>query len=99
MKVRFKASFASDLRPLKDKSLLERIKTLIANVEAAQTLSDLPNLKRLRGGGAYFRGRLGDYGVGIAVEAGDIQRPQPRKAQHHAWPLTSSHSLLNYNGT
>ena len=68
MKVRFKASFANDLRPLKDKSLLERIKALIAKVEAARSLSELPNLKKLRGGGAYYRVRLGDYRVGIAVE-------------------------------
>jgi len=38
LKVRFKASFAKDLRALKDKALLERINELIANIEAAQSL-------------------------------------------------------------
>jgi mRNA interferase RelE/StbE len=66
--VRFKASFASDLRALKDKPLLERVKTLIAKVESADSLLEIPNLKRLRGGGAYYRVRLGDYRVGLAVE-------------------------------
>ena len=60
MKVGFKASFAADLRALKDKSLLERVKALIAKVESAQSLPEIPNLKRLRGGGAYYRVRLGD---------------------------------------
>jgi len=66
--VRFKASFAADLRALKDKPLLERVKTLIAKVESADSLLEIPNLKRLRGFGAYYRVRLGDYRVGLAVE-------------------------------
>ena len=68
MKVRFKASFASDLRAVKDKSLLERVKALIAKVESAESLPEIPNLKKLRGGGAYYRVRLGDYRVGLAAE-------------------------------
>jgi mRNA interferase RelE/StbE len=70
--VRFKASFAADLRALKDKPLLERVKTLIAKVESADSLLEIPNLKRLRGGGAYYRVRLGDYRVGLAVEEGAV---------------------------
>ena len=68
MKVRFKASFAKDLRALNDKSLLERIKALIATVESAQKLAEVPHLKKLRGAGAYYRARLGDYRVGMAAE-------------------------------
>ena len=72
MKVRFKASFAKDLRALKDKALLERIKELIANVEAAQSLAEVSNLKKLRGGGGYYRVRVGDYRVGLATEEGAV---------------------------
>ena len=72
MKVRFKASFAGDLRDLKDRSLLDRIKALIAQVEAAPGLTELSNLKKLRGGGAYYRVRVGDYRVGIALEQDEV---------------------------
>jgi mRNA interferase RelE/StbE len=72
LKVRFKASFASDLRALKDKSLLERIKALITTVESAETPLEIPNVKKLRGGGAYYRVRLGDYRVGLDVEENAI---------------------------
>ena len=68
MKVRFKASFATDLRALKDRPILDRIKATIATVESAESLLELSNLKKLRGGGAYYRVRVGDYRVGIAVE-------------------------------
>ena len=72
MNVRFKASFARDLRALKDKALLERIKQLIANVEAARSLAEVSNLKKLRGGGGYYRVRIGDYRVGLATEEGVV---------------------------
>ena len=68
MKVRFKASFASDLRALNDKSLLERIRAVIVKVESAQCLAEIPNLKKLKGGGAYYRVRVGDYRVGLTAE-------------------------------
>jgi len=62
----------SDLRAPKDQALRDRIKSLIADVEAAQNLSELSNFKKLRGGGAYYRVRLGDYRVGIALEEGAV---------------------------
>lgn len=68
MKVRFKASFLSDLKAVKDRLLHERVKALIERVESAHDLSEIPNLKKLRGGGAYFRVRVGDYRVGLAIE-------------------------------
>jgi mRNA interferase RelE/StbE len=71
LRVRFKASFARDLGALKDKSLLERVKALIAAVESAETPLEIPNLKKLRGG-AYYRVRLGDYRVGLVVEESAI---------------------------
>jgi len=72
LNVRFKASFAGDVRALKDKALLERIKKLVANIEAAQSLAEVPNLKQLRGGGGYYRVRVGDYRVGLATEEGVV---------------------------
>jgi len=68
LKVRFKESFARDLRNLKDKALLDRIRALIESVEKAESLADVGSLKKLRGGGAYYRIRVGDYRVGLAVE-------------------------------
>ena len=68
MKVSFKASFVTDLRAARDKLLQERVRTLIAKVESAMSLSEVPNVKKLRGGGGYYRVRVGNYRVGLAVE-------------------------------
>jgi len=68
LKVRFKSSFVRDLGDLKDAALLERIKQVINSVEAAQNLAELSNVKKLRGGGDYFRVRLGESRLGLAFE-------------------------------
>lgn len=67
MNVQFKDSFARDIRSIKDKDLLERIKELIELVEQAQSLNEISSFKKLRGGN-YYRMRIGDYRVGLVVE-------------------------------
>lgn len=73
MRVRFRKSFVSDLQAVKDKSLHERVKALIVKVESAQNLLEVPNLKKLRGAGAYYRVRVGDCRVGLAVEESVVE--------------------------
>ena len=67
MKVEFRESFAKDLKGLQDKNLLKRAKEVIEAVEKADSLMKMPNLKKLKGGGNYFRLRVGDYRVGVAL--------------------------------
>ena len=71
MNVQFRSSFAKDLRAIKDKGLLKRVKEAIEQVEKAPSLQALTNIKRLKGGGNYYRIRIGDYRLGIVVE-GDV---------------------------
>ena len=68
MKVEFRESFVKDLKSVKDKSLLKRAKEVIEAVEEADSLADISNLKKLKGGGKYFRLRVGDYRVGVSLE-------------------------------
>lgn len=68
MKVEFRESFVKDLKIIKDKSLLKRAKDIIEAVENADSLAELSNLKKLKGGGNYFRLRVGNYRVGISLE-------------------------------
>jgi mRNA interferase RelE/StbE len=68
VRVEFRESFARDLKGVKDKGLLKRIKESIEAVEKAHSLVEMSNLKKLKGGGNYFRLRIGDYRLGIALE-------------------------------
>ena len=68
MKVEFRDSFAKDLKGVKEKGLLGRVREVIEAVEKAGSLAELPNLKKLKGGGNYFRVRVGDYRIGVALD-------------------------------
>ena len=68
MKVEFRESFAKDLKGVKDKNLLKRAKETIEAIEKADSLVEMSNLKKLKGSGNYFRLRIGDYRIGIALE-------------------------------
>ena len=67
MKVEFKESFAKDLKGVKDRDFLKRVKELVEVVEKVDSLREVPNLKKLKGGGNHFRLRVGDYRVGISL--------------------------------
>ena len=69
MKVEFKASFAKDLRSIKDNALLARIKEVI---EQVSDLQQLTNLKKLKSGANYYRIRVGEYRLGITIEGATV---------------------------
>jgi mRNA interferase RelE/StbE len=68
MRVEFKKSFLKDLKKLKDKQLKELIFDCIVQVEAAQHLGQIRNLKKLTGYDDYFIIRIGDYRIGLKIE-------------------------------
>lgn len=68
MKTEFRKSFAKDLKKIKDKSLLTKLKKAIEAVEAASGLSTITNLKKLKAEGNYYRIRVGDYRIGLLLD-------------------------------
>lgn len=69
MKTAFRKSFQRDLKSLKkNREMLGRIREKIEEVESIDALQDLPSIKKLSGGDAFYRIRVGDYRIGIAVE-------------------------------
>jgi mRNA interferase RelE/StbE len=69
MKTAFKKSFAKDLRNYsKDRTLLSRVEETILQVEAADTITDITNLKKLKAEGSYYRIRIGNYRLGLIIE-------------------------------
>jgi mRNA interferase RelE/StbE len=68
VKIAFRESFARDLKSVRDKKLLRRVKEHIEAVESTDSPNSLPNLKKLKGPKNYFRLKLGDYRIGLALE-------------------------------
>ena len=69
MKTEFKDSFLKDIRSIKDKKLLSRLEQFILAVESVDNLSQIPNLKKLKGqkNKVYYRSRIGNYRVGLII--------------------------------
>ena len=72
MTLEFRTSFTRDLRRVRDRSLLKRLKQTIEEVEAAVRVLDIKNLKKLRTEGHYYRIRLGGYRIGLLIEDNTI---------------------------
>lgn len=68
MNVQFRSSFAKDLRNIKNKDLLSRIKEAVEQFEKAQSLQSIGNIKKLRGSGNYYRVRVGEHRIGLVVD-------------------------------
>lgn len=68
MNVQFRGSFYKDLRNIKNKDLLDRIREAIEYIEKTQNLHDITNLKKLKGGSNYYRIRVGEYRIGLTIE-------------------------------
>jgi mRNA interferase RelE/StbE len=68
MKVEFKKSFLKDLKKLKNKSLQNSIYNCIIQIESAESLVEIKNLKKLTGFELHYRIRVGDYRIGLKLE-------------------------------
>jgi len=72
VKTAFRESFARDLKGVREKKLLNRVREAIETIENADSLSVLLNLKKLKGEKNYFRLKVGNYRIGIVVESDTV---------------------------
>jgi len=68
MKICYESSFEKDLKRIKDKMLLTRVKQVIKEIKQADNLDTIKKLKKMKGYDTFYRIRLGDYRMGIEVE-------------------------------
>ena len=67
MKEAFEASFARDLKHVRDRRVLKQVQQVIEAVKAVPGISAVQDLKKMQGYDTYYRIRLGDYRIGIEV--------------------------------
>ena len=72
MKTEFKASFLKAIKKLDNNQLKTDIANAIRNVESAETLRQISQLKKLKGYKQYYRIRIGNYRIGIKIEADTV---------------------------
>ena len=73
MQIEFLSHFDKDVDNINLKSVRLQIVKFIEQVESAETLLDIRNLKKLKGFKSAYRVRIGDYRVGFFLEGQKVQ--------------------------
>lgn len=73
MNVFFRRSFERDLKKIREQHILSQVRTAILNVEAASNILDIAQLEKMSGTSSYYRIRIGDYRIGVAIDGEDVE--------------------------
>jgi mRNA interferase RelE/StbE len=73
LKVHFRSSFVRDLKRIKDRAVLRAVKQAIEQLEAAEQPADIGGLRKLTSRGPYYRIRIGEYRLGLAMQDGMVE--------------------------
>jgi mRNA interferase RelE/StbE len=73
MRIEYLTKFNKDLDGVKLPFVKKSILKIIAQVESARSLADIPHCKKLSGYKSAYRIRTGDYRIGIFVEGDLVQ--------------------------
>ena len=72
MNTEFRKSFEKDLSKIRDETLLQKIQAVIEEVENAENIGEVNNIKKLKADGDYYRIRIEDYRIGLTICDGVI---------------------------
>ena len=72
MKTSFARTFSRDLRLIRDKAVLNRVRSIIEYYEQVESWGDARHLKKLKGEDNYYRIRVGDFRIGVTIEDNEI---------------------------
>lgn len=86
MTATFRTSFVRDVRKIRDRDVLARVRRAVESVEDAADLRAVPDLKKLSGASGFYRIRVGDYRIGIAVEGDAVARVLHRRDVYRSFP-------------
>lgn len=73
MQVIFLKSFFKDIKKIKDKKLKSQLRAVIIEIENAQDLYNIHNIKRLTGFQGVYRIRLGNYRLGLFLKDDTVE--------------------------
>jgi mRNA interferase RelE/StbE len=73
MEVKIDKSFQKDTRKIKDKLILNKIALVISEVQKAENINQIKNLKKLKGSSENYRIKIGDYRLGIIISGSSFE--------------------------
>ena len=72
MEVEYTVGFTRDLRRIRSSELRKRVLDKIQEIEDSSAIMEVGAVRSMTGGGHYYRVRIGDYRLGIAVEGNAV---------------------------
>ena len=66
-------SFEKDVKSINSQLINKKLTKVINEVQTADKISDITNLKKIQGTNNYYRIRIGDYRVGIIITKTEVQ--------------------------
>ena len=72
MKVVYLKGFEKDLSKINNKKIAIALKVLLENIENANTLTEIPNIKKLKGHKNAYRIRLGNFRIGLFYQSNQL---------------------------
>ena len=90
MKIFIDKSFVKDVDKITDKKLLRNLNKLIIELENSNSLTELPQVKKIKGYDSFYRIRLGNYRLGLEEIKGEricLTRFLHRKDIYKYFPL------------
>ena len=64
----FYTSFNRDLKKIRDKSVVQAVKDFIELTSLCKSISEIPNLVKLKGHKSAYRFRINNYRLGLFIE-------------------------------
>lgn len=89
MKTLYQPTFIKDLKALKSAAVFPQIHKLVfEDIPTYLTLSDISNLKKLKGEENIYRIRVGDYRIGVVIDKDTVvfERVLHRKDIYRYFP-------------
>ena len=88
MKTHIRQSFLDDVNSVRERGLRQRAKEAMRRVEQAESLRDVPNLRKLHGLKNHYRIRVGTYRIGISLHEDTVffVRFLPRRDIYRYFP-------------
>lgn len=73
MIVKIDKSFEKDVKKINNKSISQKISAVINEFQGAEKLSEIKNLKKLKGSKYFYRVRMGDYRIGLIIIEKEVE--------------------------
>jgi mRNA interferase RelE/StbE len=73
MQTSFRESFWKDVKHCNDQKTKAVVNQVISDVERATSLSEVKNLKKLKGFKTSYRIRIGDYRLGLDIQGQNVE--------------------------